>query len=171
MFILVFLKSIFFIGALLCALIGLGVGLYKAVEFIGDRTFAAKKRIEQIMIAISIFHVLLILRGVNFFLVLYSLSIQYVFYTLLKPYPNIQPSNPVFIAGSVMALGNHFLMLRSMILGNHYMIEMVIGFLVAVWMTPFCFYLSLSANDMALPFKGRKTSTWIGRLIKNAIGK
>lgn len=166
-----FLKSIFIVFGLIGALAGLGVGLYKAVEYIEDKTFAAKKKIEQMVIAISIGHVLLIFRGVNFFLVLYSLIIQGIFYTLLEVYPNINPANPTFIIGSILALGNHFLMLRSLILGNYYFVEMIFIFVVFVWTTPFAFFLSLSANDEALPIKGRKTNTWIGRIVKQILSK
>lgn len=171
MFLLDFIKSITVVCGLLVGLLSLGIGLYKAVEYIEDKTFAAKKRIEQIITSICLFHVYMFFRNVGFFLILYSLIIQYMFYTLLDPYPNIQPSNPVFLAGSAMALGNHFFMLRSMILGNFYVLEMVVIFILAVWCTPFCFFLSLSANDEALPMKGKKTNTWIKRIITKLVSK
>lgn len=166
-----FIKSIALILILLATLTFLGIFLYKTVEYIEDKTFAAKVKIEQIIITISCLHILLIFRRVSFFLVIYSLVIQGIFYNLLQYYPNIQPSNPNFIIGSLMALGNHFLMLRSMILGNNYLVEMVLIFIVIVWCTPFCFFLSLSANDEALPVKGKKTNTWIGKMLGKVLNK
>lgn len=156
---------------MISTLAGLGIGLYKAVEYIEDKTYAAKSKIEQIILVISLLHVILLFRGVNFFLIIYSLAIQGLFYTLLEIYPNISPGNPTFIVGSLMALGNHFLMLRAMIIGRHYLLEMIFAFIVFVWATPFCFFLSLSANDEALPIKGRKTNTWIGRFVKSITKK
>ncbi|KAM0677780.1 hypothetical protein BDAP_001630 [Binucleata daphniae] len=171
MFIFDFIKSLFVICSLCVGLLALGIGLYKAVEYIEDKTFAAKKKIEQIIACICLFHVFMFFRNVGFFLIVYSLVIQYIFYSLLDIYPDIQPSNPSFICGSIMALGNHFFMLRSMILGNFYVLEMIVIFVVAVWCTPFCFFLSLSANDEALPTKGKKTNTWIKRIITKMIKK
>ncbi|KAM0686844.1 erv26 superfamily protein [Conglomerata obtusa] len=171
MFLFEFIKSISVLLGVMTGLLSLGIGLYKAVEYIEDKTFAAKKKIEQIIIGISIFHLYMLIRGVSKLILIYSLVIQYLFYSLLDIYPNIQPSNPVFIAGSVMALGNHFLMLKAMILGNYFVAEMIIVFVVGVWCTPFCFFLSLSANDEALPVKGKKANTWIKRFISNIIAK
>lgn len=166
-----FLKSIFVIIAVFGCFAGLGIGMYKAVEYIEDKTYAAKRRIEQIIIAISALHIILVFRGVSIFLVIYSLIIQYIFYTLLETYPNVQAYNPLFIIGSLLALGNHFMMLRAMIIGHNYLIEMVFSFLVFVWATPFCFFLSLSANDDALPVKGKKTNTLIKRIVKKFLEK
>lgn len=166
-----FLKSIIIVICLISSLGFAGLGLYKAVEYIEDKTYAAKKKIEQIIITIAILHLFLLFRGVNFFLILYSLSIQGTFYTLLESYPNINPGNPTFILGSVMSLGNHFFILRAMILGKHYIIETLFSFVVFVWATPFCFFLSLSANDEALPTKGKKTNTWISSFVKRLTTK
>lgn len=156
-----FIKSVLLIITVFSFFSGLGICMYKAVEYIEDKTYAAKRKIEQIIMTISALHFLLLFRGVNFFLILYSLSIQYIFYSLLDSYPNVQPTNICFIVGTLMALVNHFLILRTMIIGRHYMVEMVFSFVVFVWCTPFCFFLSLSANDDALPVKGKKTNTLI----------
>ncbi|EJW01846.1 hypothetical protein EDEG_03675 [Edhazardia aedis USNM 41457] len=155
----------------IAALLAMAVGLYKAVEYIEDRTYAAKKKIEQIIIAISVAHIILLFRRVGFFIVIYSLVIQYIFYSLLEIYPYVQPTNLTFIVGSLMALGNHFLILRAMILNNNYLLEMIFAFLVFVWATPFCFFLSLSANDEAFPTTGKKNSTLIGKFIKRAFNQ
>jgi hypothetical protein len=152
-------------------MVGLVIGLYKAVEYIEDKTYVAKKYIGIIIKGMSISHTLLLFRGVSILVILYSLSIQYIFYILLEIYPDVCPSNPTFIVGTCMALGNHFLMLRTMINGKHYVIEMILVFIFIVWTTPFCFFLSLSANDETLPSKGKKTSTWIGRLMKKYVGR
>ncbi|KAM0673090.1 hypothetical protein GVAV_003436 [Gurleya vavrai] len=169
MIILSFLKSISILFSMIAGLLAIAIGLYKAVEYIEDKTYAAKKRIEQIIIGVSLFHVILMFRGMSKLLLVYSLVIQYLFFSLLEIYPNIQPSNPTFICGSLMALVNHFLTLRCMILGNFYIVEMVLIFVFGVWSTPFCFFLSLSANDEALPVKGKKTNTWIKRFVSNII--
>lgn len=171
MIVLEFVKSIFIMCLILFGFAGLGLGMYKAVEYIEDRTFAAKRKIEQIIIIISILHIFLIIRGISIFLVIYSLIIQFLFYSLLETYPNIQPTNLYFIIGSILALGNHFLMLRAMILGKNYLIEMVVSFFIFVWCTPFCFFLSLSANDETIPLKERKTNTLIKSFVQRLIEK
>ncbi|TBT96532.1 putative Erv26-like transmembrane adaptor protein [Hamiltosporidium tvaerminnensis] len=163
---LIFLNSILILLGLIATIIGLAVGLYKAVQFIEDKTYAAKKRIENIITAVSIFHIFLILRKFSLFLVGFSLCIQFLFYSLLDIYPAILPTNIYFVVGSLMAVINHFLFLRALVKGDHYILEMIFYFIVVVWLTPFCFFLSLSANDETLPVKGTKTKTRAGELIK-----
>ncbi|RVD92423.1 transmembrane adaptor Erv26 [Tubulinosema ratisbonensis] len=138
----------------------------RAVSFIEDRTYAAKRRIELIIKIISGLHSLLLLRNVSKLLILYSLIIQFVFFSLLEDYPAFLPTSPYFLGGTFGALINHFLFLRELVVDHINVLEAFVYFFLFVWATPFCFFLSLSANDESFAVKNRKRETFIGKLIK-----
>ncbi|KCZ74374.1 hypothetical protein H311_04661, partial [Anncaliia algerae PRA109] len=127
---------------------------------------AAKRRIELIIKIISALHVLLLFRGITKFLILFSLIAQFLFFSLLEDYPAFLPTNAYFLSGTICALINHFLFLRELVVNKLGVIETIIYFFVFVWITPFCFFLSLSANDENFAVKSKRRETFIGKFIK-----
>lgn len=169
--ILLFVQSILILLAISAVVILAALFLYQVVVYVEDHAMAAKKRIESIIAVVSALHLLLLLRSVSIFQIIFSLSIQYIFYNLLMKYPNFSATDPYFILGSAMALINHFLVLRLLIL-NYWIWEVIAYFLVFVWTTPFCFYVSLSVNDdMFVPMRNAKRETLLGSVLKRVMAK
>lgn len=170
--ILLFFQSLLILGLIAALIIGAAIGLYQTVIYIEDHTMAFKDRIKQIIFAIGAIHVFMLFRGVSIFQVLFSGSIQYVFYNLYLKYPDFLISDPLLIIGSIMALVNHFLTLRLLIF-NFWVPEIILYFILCVWVTPFCFYVSLSANEdiMTDLHKRKKVQTMLGDLIGRFIGR
>jgi hypothetical protein len=150
------------------ALIVLAIAvLFRAMNFIEDQSYAAKRRITQIIQVISICHLILLLRGLPFFLTLFSLFVQTLFYSLLDNYPGFEPTSKLFLGGIGAAVVNHFLFLwQTMKSGGIGMVETIIYFIIFVWTTPFCFLLSLGVNDETFATKKRRRETFVGRLIR-----
>ncbi len=170
--IVLFLKSIGVLFAIIGAIVLLGAGLMHSVAFIEDRTYAAKRRIDVIIKVICVAHILLWVRGVSVFIVLFSLVVQYLFYALLDVYPAFEPTNAFFISGTICAFINHFLFLRELVVNKIGVTETIVYFVVFVWVTPFCFFLSLGANDESFATKNKKgRSTLIGNLFKKIYSK
>lgn len=168
----VFLKSLLLILGSIGGLIGLGIGIVKAIDYIEDKAYAAKKHIESIIQISAGLHIILLLRGVSIFQILFSLSIQYAFYCLLDIYPLVKMDNPYFIYGTIASLLNHFLVIRLLFSKpGIYGAEIVLYFAL-VWTTPFCFFLSLSANDEVLFVRGKASpNTIIGSFLKKYLYK
>lgn len=168
----VFLKSLFLILGSIGGLVGFGIGIVKAIDYIEDKAYAAKKHIEAIIQISAGLHVVLFFRGVSILQILFSLSIQYAFYCLLDIYPLVKMDNPYFIYGTLASLLNHFLVIRlifskSVVYGTE-----IVFYFALVWITPFCFFLSLSANDEVLFVRGKPSSnTLIGSLLKKYLYK
>ncbi|KAG0436614.1 Testis Expressed Sequence [Dictyocoela muelleri] len=165
--ILIFVKSILAIILIFGILLGLSISLYYSIRYIEEHTFAAKNKIDKIIKSIMILHLLPLIRGIGIPIVLFSLLVQLLFYNLLDLYPDIKPSNLQFLFGGFLALVNHFWFLKSAIEKNLYTLEVVFYFVFIVWVTPFCFFMSLSANEDTLPQQGKKRETWVGKFVKN----
>lgn len=163
----VFLKSLFLVAVSITVLFMFGLGIVNAIDYIEDKAYAAKKHIGTIIQVSSVLHAILLFRGVSILQILFSLSVQYAFYCLLDIYPLVKMDNPYFIYGTVASLLNHFLVIRLIFAKPAvYGLEIVFYFAL-IWITPFCFFLSLSANDEVLFVKGKATSnTLIGNLLK-----
>lgn len=168
---LLFFQSLIILALLASGIIGAAIGLYKTVVYIEDHTMAFKERILQIIMAVGVIHIIMLFRGVSIFQVIYSGCIQYIFYNLYLKYPYFQISDPFLIVGSLMALINHFLTLRLLIF-KFYIIEVIFYFIFSVWLTPFCFYVSLSANEDVMTDleRKKKVRTVLGDLIGRVVG-
>lgn len=162
----IFLKSIGILVLCVGGVIFIGAGLARAVTYIEDKAYAAKRKIGNIIKVICAMHFVLWLRGVSVFIILYSLLVQYLFYSILDIYPAFEPTNYYFIAGTVGALINHFLFLRELVVNKLGVVELVLYFFFFVWTTPFCFFLSLGANDESFATRNKKRTTILGNLIK-----
>ncbi|KAF9764555.1 Testis Expressed Sequence [Nosema granulosis] len=167
----IFFKSLLILAGSIIGLLGVGLGIIKAIDYIEDKAFAAKKRIKQIMEVSMALHLYFLIRGGGLFHVLFSLSIQYSFYCMLDIYPIIKLDNPYFIYGTLASLINHFLVIRMLFYRDLYSLE-VMAFFLLIWITPFCFFISLSANDEVIVVKGKTTcNTLVGNLLKKIINR
>lgn len=167
----IFFKSLVILVSSVVGLLGLGLGIIKAIDYIEDKAFAAKKRIKQIIEVSMGLHLYFLIRTGSFLHVLFSLSIQYSFYCMLDIYPIIKLDNPYFIYGTLASLVNHFLVIRMLFFKHLYSLE-VLSFFLLIWITPFCFFISLSANEEVIVVKGKTTcNTLIGNLLKKFINR
>ena len=166
-----FLLSIFYLILGLGFIIGLVCTVWKSVIFIETRPHAAKKNITSLIHLVAILHIIPLIRGYSFKLLIYSELIVLIFYQLIYNYPDVQLDSPYFIIGTILTLINHFLFLRVLADNLYHPIEVVLYFCVFVWVVPFCFYLSLSANDMLIHEGGKKRETYLGKFFKQLVGK
>ncbi|KRH92413.1 hypothetical protein M153_6262000310 [Pseudoloma neurophilia] len=169
MFVL-FIQSLGILALIAAAIVGAAIGLYKTVIYIEDHTIAFKETIFQIIMAVSFLHVVMLFRGVGILQVLFSAIIQFIFYNLYLKYPDFSLTDPFLITGSVMALINHFLVLRLLIF-QFWIPEVIFYFFFCVWFTPFCFYVSLSANEdiMTDLHRKKRVRTVLGDLIGRVV--
>ncbi|WUR02346.1 testis expressed 261 (TEX261) [Vairimorpha necatrix] len=166
-----FLKSLFIFFGSIATLILIGLGIIKSIEYIEDQAYSAKKKIKNIIYGCVIAHLYFLIRGKSILHTAFSLSIQYSFFCLLQVYPIIKLDNPYFIYGTLASLVNHFLVIRFLFYRSLFTVEILSIFLL-IWITPFCFFISLSANDEVIIVKGKTTvNTMIGNYIKKIINR
>uniref|UniRef100_A0A2S2PB87 Protein TEX261 n=1 Tax=Schizaphis graminum TaxID=13262 RepID=A0A2S2PB87_SCHGA len=130
----------------------IGAGVYYLAEFVEEHTALTKKIIKWTIHVVITCHIGLYLFD-NIPLTLIALGIlsHIVYYFLLIDFPNFNLTSLSFILSIILLIGNHVLAFKFFRQRYTTLSEVFSYFTVCLWMVPFMFILSLSANDNTLP--------------------
>ena len=78
---------------------------------------------------------------------------------LLRSFPFIELLSVKFIGSALLLLANHAIWFRHFTLAYYPFPEIVAYFLLFVWLVPFVFFISLSANENSLPLRVERRYT------------
>ncbi|KAK9470513.1 transmembrane adaptor Erv26 [Dipodascopsis tothii] len=150
--------------------LAIAAGLYYLSELVEEHSTYTKNLLEKLIYAISVVHVLLLVFDrFPFWLTVFSLVSQGVYYQNLRQFPFIQLSSSTFIASCVLVLLNHYFWfqhfskpsvpppaMRSSPLyvppSSYATFSEISSFFgICVWLIPFALFVSLSAGDNVLP--------------------
>lgn len=144
--------------------------LYYISEELEAHTVSAKRHITRSIYGIMGIHILLwIVDGLPFFLTCWSLFSNYIYLRVMASFPVVEHTSGIFILACISATLNHFLwfwhfndddlppytiydrdpLYEGETLPPFSQVASFFGILV--WTVPFLLFLSLSANDNALP--------------------
>ncbi|CAO3666666.1 unnamed protein product [Umbelopsis ramanniana] len=132
--------------------LSLACGLYYLAELVEEYTVFTKKIIKYATGTVVFIHVCLwIFDRKPFFQILFSLACHGVYSMNLQTFPFISLTSPPFLASCVLVLIDHFVWFQYFT--RHYtpFMDIAAFFGVCVWLIPFAYFISLSANDNALP--------------------
>ena len=145
--------GILFVFCTLCV----ACGLYYLAELVEEYTSLAKRVLRDLILFVLVLHVLLaVFDDFPLPLIVLGLVSHATYFTLLKRFPTIVITDIKFIASCVLAVTSHLLWFRHFTSSDLYypFAEILAFFLLCVWVVPFGFFVSLSANDTALPHVG-----------------
>ncbi|GAA5810316.1 hypothetical protein MFLAVUS_003737 [Mucor flavus] len=111
-------------------ILSLACGLYYLAELVEEYSVYTKKVIKA-MTAVLGCHVV------------YSLN--------LKTFPFISLTSVPFVGSCILVFANHFLWFRYFTTHYRPFMDIAAFFGLCVWLVPFAYFISLSANDNALP--------------------
>jgi hypothetical protein len=157
------------IGGFVAITLSVAAGLYYFSEIIEENLQLTKRFLHRAIIAVSAVLALLVVSdGFPLKLTLFSLCSNYVYSRNLKKFPNIQLSDPTFLATCILAFINHYLWFNHF--NNPYIptiderlnpdfklpyypsfTEIASFFGICVWMIPFALFISISSNENGLP--------------------
>ncbi|KAF9155522.1 erv26 super protein [Linnemannia schmuckeri] len=149
------LSLISYIGtavAFVFATLSLACGLYYLAELVEEYTVLTKKIIKGLTLGVVGLHLMLwIVDGLPFTKILFSLACHALYSTNLSNFPYISLVSIPFLSSVVLVLVDHFMWFQYF--ANKYYSFMSIAsfFGICVWLVPFTYFISLSANDNALP--------------------
>ncbi|CAO3570674.1 unnamed protein product [Mortierella alpina] len=138
--------------AFLFSTLSLACGLYYLAELVEEYTVLTKKIIKGLTLAVVVLHLSLwLLDGLPFTKIMFSLACHGVYSLNLANFPYINLFSLPFILSCALVLIDHFMWFQYF--SRHYYNFMSIAsfFGICVWMIPFAYFISLSANDNALP--------------------
>ena len=133
--------------------VSVAAGMYYVAELIEEYTSVAKKIIRWILIVITGLNIgLLILENqISWTLGAIGLLSNVIYFLILAEFPVITFLSPTFLFGMVLLLVHHYFAFSFFNYHYYPFPEILAYFTLFVWLMPFCFVLSLSANDYVLP--------------------
>jgi hypothetical protein len=146
--------------------LSLACGLYWCAELVEEYSQMTKKVITYTIYTILAIHVLLYLEGgMPLIRILISIGCLGLNSLMLPSFPAIELDSVVFLLSCVMVIANHFMWFfyftdrKSSFVSNtridyYSFAEIASFFAICVWLVPFMFFISLSANEFTLPAFG-----------------
>ncbi|KAI7907294.1 transmembrane adaptor Erv26-domain-containing protein [Cokeromyces recurvatus] len=140
-------------GLAFCSVVlSLACGLYYLAELIEEYSVYTKKVIKTLTIIIISLHVLFwIFDRLPFFHLAFSIFCHCVYSLNLKTFPFISLTGLPFIGSCILVFADHFLWFKYFTTHYRPFMDIAAFFGLCVWLVPFAYFISLSANDNALP--------------------
>jgi len=140
------------------ASLALASGLYYLAELVEEFTSASARVVRVlILVVFGIFLCFLVFEEFPLSMTLCGMAAQIAHIYVMQTFPYFVLSSPAFVSTLVFVVINHYLAFTYF--SNHYypFIEVMAYFTICMWMVPFAFFVSLSANDMVLPTQSERT--------------
>lgn len=132
--------------------IALASALYYLAELVEEYTVITGKIVKITIGIISVVYVgLLLFESFPWHVVLMGLVTNIVYYLLLNDFPYISFTSPVFLLSVALVFVNHYLAFQYFSQVYYSFSEILGYFTVCLWILPFAFFISLSANENVLP--------------------
>ena len=137
---------------LLFLIMSIAAGLYYLAELVEEYTQLTAKVIKTLIVMELMIHVmLLIFEDLPLSLVLIGIISQVIHLLILQTFPFFELTSIPFVSGLILLIVNHYLAF-SHFSSNYLPFSQVLGyFTLCLWIVPFAFFVSLSANDNVLP--------------------
>jgi len=130
----------------------IGSGVYFLSDFIEEHVALTKKCIKWSIYVVIICHIgLYLFDNVPLMLISVGILSHIVYYSLLTDFPYFDLTSVSFISSVILLIGNHVLAFRYFRQRYATLSEVLSFFIICLWLVPFIFILSLSANDNTLP--------------------
>ncbi|XP_077992700.1 protein TEX261-like [Glandiceps talaboti] len=140
--------------------LSLAAGLYYLAELVEEYTVMTAKFIKILIIFTTVVFVGLILfEDFPYKVTVIGLCSNGIYSLLLKNFPFIELTSPTFIVGCIMVVVNHFFAFQYFATVWHPFSEVLAYFTVCLWLVPFSFFVSLSANENILPTMAEQQRT------------
>jgi hypothetical protein len=138
--------------------LSLAAGLYYLAELVEEYTTTACKIIRgTVAVSLVVYIGLLCFENLPKDMLVLGLVAQVVHLSLLKTFPVFYWHSPSFIVAVVLLVVNHYYAFTYFAHHIHSFQEVVAYFLICLWMVPFAFFVSLTANDYVLPSYSEKS--------------
>ncbi|KAI9316806.1 transmembrane adaptor Erv26 [Dichotomocladium elegans] len=149
--------------------LSLACGLYYLAELVEEYTVYTRKVIKTMTVTVVSIHVLLwIFDRLPFLHILFSILCHGVYTMNLQTFPFINLTSLPFIASCILVFADHFLWFQYFTTHYRPFMDIAAFFGVCIWLIPFTYFISLSANDNALPMTGSKKMERNAPKMKNA---
>merc|ERR1711899_595555 len=134
------------------ATLAIAAGLYYLAELVEEYTVYTAKVIKILTVTtFGIYICLFLFEELTTTMILLGIAAQISHLFLLQNFPFFNLTSPSFLASSALVIVNHYLAFNFF--GENYypFSEVMAYFTMCLWLVPFAFFVSLSANENVLP--------------------
>jgi len=132
--------------------LAIAAGLYYLAELVEEYTVYTGKIIKVlVMITIGIYVCLFLFEDLPILMITCGAVGQVMHLLLLRSFPFFVLTSIPFILGAVLIIVNHYLAFSHFSTVYYPFSEVLAYFTVCLWVVPFAFLVSLSANENVLP--------------------
>lgn len=132
--------------------LAVAAALFYLAELVEEYTVITAKVIKATLAVTTLVYIgLFILEGFPITLIGAGLFSNGLYYLLLRDFPFIELTSPVFIGGVAMVFVNHYLAFDHFSSVWYPFSEILAYFTICLWILPFAFFVSLSASENVLP--------------------
>ncbi|XP_069139455.1 protein TEX261-like [Argopecten irradians] len=132
--------------------LSIAAGLYYLAELVEEYTVLTAKIIKYMIFSTSaVFVGLLLLEDFPLMMVVSGLLGNVAFFLVLKTFPYFVISSPAFVGSVVFVIINHYLAFQYFSSIWFPFTDVLSYFTLCLWLVPFAFFVSLSANENVLP--------------------
>jgi len=134
------------------ATLAIAAGLYYLAELVEEYTVYTAKVIKVLTLhTFGIYICLFLFEELTTTMILLGIAAQISHLFLLQNFPFFNLTSPSFLASSALVIVNHYLAFNFF--GENYypFSEVMAYFTMCLWLVPFAFFVSLSANENVLP--------------------
>merc|ERR1711931_180204 len=130
----------------------IAAGLYYLAELVEEYTVMTKRVIKYLILVVSCIYIgLIVFEGMPWTMTLTGLFSTLLYTTLLPNFPDIDLTAPSFILTLILVFVNHYLAFGYFAEVWYTFGEVIGYFTVCLWLVPFSYFVSLSANENTLP--------------------
>ncbi|XP_013420801.1 protein TEX261 [Lingula anatina] len=158
MWFMVLLSWLAFVVQLCFLTLAIAAGLYYLAELVEEYTTMTGKILKYLIVISTCVYVgLLLFEDLPFSLIALGLLSNGVYYLMLNTFPVIEFTSPTFLAGIALLFINHYLAFSHFATVWYPFSEVLGFFTICLWLVPFGYFVSLSANENVLPTISDKT--------------
>ena len=137
---------------LLFVAVCLASGLYYLAELVEEHTVLTKRIMLAANVMVIVVHVLFTLfESLPLLALAVGFAAHGCYFWLLQSFPYVKLLSPSCLCSAVMLVASHAFWCRHFLSHFHQTTHVLCFFVLNVWLVPFGFFLSLSANEAVLP--------------------
>ncbi|KAL5022194.1 hypothetical protein ScPMuIL_001349 [Solemya velum] len=137
--------------------LSIAAGLYYLAELVEEYTVMTAKVIKFMIIFLTAIYIgLFLFEDLNYSLIVCGLLSCGAYYLVLQTFPFFTFTSPAFLASIALVFINHYLAFSYFSTVFHPFSEVLAYFTLCLWLVPFAFFVSLSANENVLPTVAEK---------------
>ena len=144
---------------LLFVAVCLASGLYYMAELVEEHTVLTRRLISISTVAVLVVHVLFMLfESLPISALAVGMAAHGCYLWLLQSFPFVKMLSPAFLASSVLLVLSHVMWFQHFLSHFHQTTHVLCFLFLNVWLVPFGFFISLSANESILPGRSSTVS-------------